>query len=88
MSLTSEQIERWRATIADGQDALRVYLATAEGQADPEVLMLLRVNAGLVDGVKLLRFIIARRRIRELTDLVTALTAEATALAADLSRTP
>lgn len=85
MSLTTEQILRWRSTLAEGQDALTAYLASAEGQADPEVLLLAKVASGLEAGAKVLTVITNLRRVRDLQATATALAAEAQALQAELT---
>lgn len=85
MSLTIEQIEQWRVVLHNGGQDLVAYLATPEGQADPEINLLTRVAAGLSDGVKILRLIQAKRRIRELGTTKDALTAEAAQLIAELT---
>lgn len=85
MTLTTEQILRWRSTLAEGQAALGSYLASAEGQQDPEVLLLAKVASGLEAGAKLLTVITNLRRVRELQATATTLAAEAQALQAELA---
>ena len=83
MSLTIEQLAKWRSIIADGKTGLDAYLASPEGQADSELVYLAKVSSGLADGLKILRVIEVKRRIRDIANEKTALTAQSQALTAE-----
>lgn len=85
MTLTTEHLDGWRSTLTDGQATLATYLASAEGQADPDKALLTTVASGLVAGNAVLALIVAQRKLRELATVQAALTAEIAALQAALA---
>lgn len=85
MSLTTEQLERWGGTLADGQATLNTYLASPVGQADPDLALLTTLAAGLAQGNAYLALLVAQRRLREVTAVQAALAAEITQLQAVLA---
>lgn len=85
MSLTTESLDRWRSTLTEGQATLAAYLASPEGQADPDVALLTTVASGLVQGNAVLALIVAQRKLREVTAVQAALAAEIAALQAALT---